>query len=112
MPLSLLQSRLRHAAQTTGLPLQVLEKDYALSYILAGMASNDQLAQTLILKGGTALKKLYFGDYRFSEDLDFSTIDAPHDEILEQYLSDAMQMESSTRTRLLRPLAHSRHFSR
>ena len=27
-------------------------------------------------KGGTALKRCYFGDYRFSEDLDF-TLTAP-----------------------------------
>lgn len=30
------------------------------------------LRDTLVFKGGTALRKYYFGDYRFSEDLDFS----------------------------------------
>ncbi|MEI7832804.1 MAG: nucleotidyl transferase AbiEii/AbiGii toxin family protein [bacterium] len=75
MPLPSLQTRLHRAAQTAGSPLQVIEKDYALSYILAGIASHDLLAHALIFKGGTALKKLYFGHYRFSEDLDFSTID-------------------------------------
>lgn len=29
--------------------------------------------KNLVLKGGTALRKLYFPDYRFSEDLDYST---------------------------------------
>ncbi len=30
------------------------------------------LKDLLIFKGGTALKRCYFGDYRFSEDLDFT----------------------------------------
>lgn len=29
----------------------------------------------MIFKGGTALKKVYFEDYRFSEDLDFTLLD-------------------------------------
>ena len=50
-----------------------VEKDYALSYLLASVTSTDGLGENLVLKGGTALKKLYFSDYRFSEDLDYST---------------------------------------
>jgi len=53
-------------------PFWVLEKDYALGYLLAGMARVPALHDALVLKGGTALRKFYFGDYRFSEDLDFS----------------------------------------
>ena len=30
------------------------------------------MRERLVFKGGTALKRCYFGDYRFSEDLDFS----------------------------------------
>ena len=51
----------------------IVEKDYALSYLLATITSTDGLGENLVLKGGTALKKLYFADYRFSEDLDYST---------------------------------------
>lgn len=51
----------------------IVEKDYALSYLLAAIASTAGLRENLVLKGGTALKKLYFADYRFSEDLDYST---------------------------------------
>ena len=54
-------------------PFWVVEKDYALSYLLGGIARVKVLRDGLILKGATALKKMYFGDYRFSEDLDFST---------------------------------------
>jgi len=52
---------------------EIVEKDYALSYLLAAIAATEGLCENLALKGGTALKKLYFPDYRFSEDLDYST---------------------------------------
>lgn len=51
----------------------IVEKDYALSYLLAAITATEGLAENLVLKGGTALKKVYFADYRFSEDLDYST---------------------------------------
>jgi len=53
----------------------VLERDYCLAWFLAALAESD-LKETLGFKGGTALKRCYFGDYRFSEDLDF-TLTAP-----------------------------------
>ncbi len=53
-------------------PYWLVEKDYALSYLLAGIMQVDKLRDGLLLKGGTALKKAFFSDYRFSEDLDFS----------------------------------------
>ena len=49
-----------------------MERDYLLSWVLAGIDAVPDLRRTLVFKGGTALKKCYFGDYRFSEDLDFS----------------------------------------
>jgi hypothetical protein len=67
-----LRNRIRDAALRQKIPQLVIEKDYAISYILAGVASQTMLNETLIFKGGTALKKFFFGDYRFSEDLDFS----------------------------------------
>jgi len=60
-------------------PFWVLEKDYALGYLLAGMARVPELHDVLVLKGGTALRKFYFDDYRFSEDLDFSALARPAD---------------------------------
>ena len=67
-----LRNRIRDAALRQKIPQLVIEKDYAISYILAGVTSQTILNETLIFKGGTALKKFFFGDYRFSEDLDFS----------------------------------------
>ena len=52
-----------------------IEKDYILTWILTGVAANNVLAKALAFKGGTVLKKFYFEDYRFSEDLDFTLID-------------------------------------
>jgi predicted nucleotidyltransferase component of viral defense system len=53
------------------IPESVLERDYCLAWFLAALAESD-LKETLGFKGGTALKRCYFGDYRFSEDLDFT----------------------------------------
>lgn len=78
-----LRVRIQEAAQRYAVPQPTIEKDYALSYLLVGVASQPALESALVFKGGTALKKLFFGDYRFSEDLDFSTQDAPMGEALE-----------------------------
>lgn len=51
-----------------------IEKDYILSWILAGIAAHLTLCPLLAFKGGTVLKKFYFKDYRYSEDLDFSLV--------------------------------------
>ena len=49
----------------------VLERDYCLAWLLIALSESD-LKPILAFKGGTALKRCYFGDYRFSEDLDFT----------------------------------------
>ncbi|MDP8238402.1 MAG: nucleotidyl transferase AbiEii/AbiGii toxin family protein [Candidatus Hatepunaea meridiana] len=84
-----LRNRIRDASRQLGIPQQVIEKDYALSYILAGISSQPEINNALVFKGGTALKKLFFGDYRFSEDLDFSSVDSPTGEQLENAILDA-----------------------
>jgi predicted nucleotidyltransferase component of viral defense system len=59
-----------------GLQPRVVEKDYVLGWVLAGIAQDAELARAWLFKGGTCLKKCYFETYRFSEDLDF-TITVP-----------------------------------
>jgi len=49
-----------------------IEKDYVISWVTYGIANNSFLKENLVFKGGTVLKKVYFPDYRFSEDLDFT----------------------------------------
>ena len=50
----------------------VVQRDYVLSWVLAGLYRRPALAEVLVFKGGTALRKCYFPDYRFSADLDFT----------------------------------------
>lgn len=56
----------------------VVEKDYVLGWILAGINAHEELAESWVFKGGTCLKKCYFETYRFSEDLDFTLLDGSH----------------------------------
>lgn len=53
-------------------PLHIAEKDYLLTLVLQIIASSS-LGKTLVFKGGTALHHCYLEQYRFSEDLDFSS---------------------------------------
>ena len=62
-------------ANQVGVRHQQIEKDYILFWILWGIANHEQLLKILVFKGGTVLKKVYFEDYRFSEDLDFTLLD-------------------------------------
>lgn len=62
--------------KTLKYPLQVAEKDYFLTVVMQ-IISSSRLAETLIFKGGTALNHCYLNQYRFSEDLDFSTNQTP-----------------------------------
>ena len=65
---------------------RVIEKDYVITWLLLGI-SDSVLKNILAFKGGTALKKTYFEDYRFSEDLDFTVLgDHEVDRLLELLL--------------------------
>ena len=88
--MKLLRSRLEEARKRLGIPWEVLERDYLLSWVLAGIGQVESLKGTLVFKGGTALKKCYFGDYRFSEDLDFSALpDVPTGAAMEEAIRQA-----------------------
>lgn len=56
------------------IPETVLERDYCVAWFLVGL-SRSLLRNQLAFKGGTALKRCFFGDYRFSQDLDFTLVD-------------------------------------
>ncbi|MDR9487748.1 nucleotidyl transferase AbiEii/AbiGii toxin family protein [Salibacter sp.] len=66
---------IQNKAREVGVRDQQIEKDYILSWILQGIAQHESLAKSMAFKGGTVLKKMYFDDYRFSEDLDFTLLD-------------------------------------
>lgn len=66
------RQELAELARELSLSLSVVEKDYVLGWLLAGISANEALAKYWVFKGGTCLKKCYFETYRFSEDLDFT----------------------------------------
>ncbi len=85
-----LRTRMEEARKRLGLPWEVLERDYLLSWILAGIGRVPGFRDALAFKGGTALRKCYFGNYRFSEDLDFTAIGSiPAGESMERAIRDA-----------------------
>src|SRR3989304_3937828 len=59
-------------ASDLSLSHDVVEKDYVLGWLLAGISAQEQLAAAWVFKGGTCLKKCYFETYRFSGDPDFT----------------------------------------
>jgi len=65
---------IQQKANAVGVRDQQIEKDYILSWLLFGISKHEQLSKTIVFKGGTVLKKVYFEDYRFSEDLDFTLL--------------------------------------
>ncbi len=67
------------AAGKTGVRDTQIEKDYVIAWILFGISKNELLKKELAFKGGTVLKKAYFPDYRFSEDLDFTFVETDFD---------------------------------
>jgi len=81
---SLLSNRLARKGGRR-IPEGVLERDYCLSWFLVGL-SGTMLRDTLAFKGGTAIKKCFIPDYRFSEDLDFTLRkDVSFEDIQEQF---------------------------
>ncbi len=65
---------IQQKARAVGVRDQQIEKDYILSWMLFGVSKQEQLSNAIVFKGGTALKKFYFENYRFSEDLDFTLL--------------------------------------
>jgi len=61
-------------AHRLGLGDKTIENDYVLTWVLQAIAASS-LRDLLAFKGGTAIKKMYVPEYRFSEDLDFTLLD-------------------------------------
>lgn len=93
-----LKNKIGKIRQKHGVVWELIEQDYLLSWMLAGIAAVPELRDLLIFKGGTALKKSYFGTYRYSQDLDFTIIeslpdDAHLDELMQQACQKAMEFQ-------------------
>jgi hypothetical protein len=64
---------------------KVIEKDYVITWLLLALADSE-LKDVISFKGGTALKKIYFPEYRYSEDLDFTLAEEiDSDELIDKF---------------------------
>jgi predicted nucleotidyltransferase component of viral defense system len=64
------QSEIQKLSELYKVPKSQIDKDWVLSYLLYAIVSIPELKNIMTFKGGTCLKKCYFPNYRFSEDLD------------------------------------------
>lgn len=65
-------AELKRMAGHSGIHYGVLERDYCLGWMLYGISRERKLYHGMVFKGGTALKKCYIGEFRFSQDLDYT----------------------------------------
>lgn len=72
------QREIANTAAEWKLAHNVVEKDYVLGWMLAGIAHHP-VTRRWAFKGGTCLRKCWFETYRFSEDLDFTVENAEID---------------------------------
>jgi predicted nucleotidyltransferase component of viral defense system len=61
-------------AEEQNVPKSTIDKDWVLGHFIDAIYSIPLCEDSLIFKGGTCLRKCYFPEYRFSEDLDFTSI--------------------------------------
>jgi predicted nucleotidyltransferase component of viral defense system len=71
----ILKKELIEIAHAKGVKTGTIDKDWILGHFLNAMFCLQDVQQNFVFKGGTCLKKCYFPDYRFSEDLDFTLLD-------------------------------------
>lgn len=70
------QKEIRTIAEKLKVPSDTIDKDYVLGHFLNELFKQSWAINNLLFKGGTCLKKCYFKEYRFSEDID-ATITNP-----------------------------------
>lgn len=72
----ILKKEISEKAVEWGVPPETVDKDWVLGHFLAAFFDEEIHRNSLIFKGGTSLRKCRFPDYRFSEDLDFTSTDS------------------------------------
>lgn len=74
-------------ASRYNVPISTVERDYVQNCILKYLDK-----KYLVLKGGTGIKKLYFKDYRSSEDLDFTLTEYINPKRIIELFSEIIQI--------------------
>jgi predicted nucleotidyltransferase component of viral defense system len=70
------QKEIVEIANRKQVPKTTIDKDWVLGHFLNAMFSFAEVRDNFAFKGGTCLHKCFIKDYRFSEDLDFTLLDA------------------------------------
>jgi predicted nucleotidyltransferase component of viral defense system len=69
----ILKREIAQKSEEWNVPPETVDKDWVLGHFLSAFYSIEEHNEKLVFKGGTALRKCYFQNYRFSEDLDFTS---------------------------------------
>lgn len=60
----ILQKEIIILAEQLGVAKSTIEKDWVLGHFIAAIYAHPELAESLVFKGGTCLKKCWIPDYR------------------------------------------------
>ena len=82
--------QIQRFASQKRIPEDIIEKDYFIELLLFYLSSDYSFRKKFVFRGGTALKKIYFPDYRFSEDLDFIVEEKENLTDLEKVLNEIL----------------------
>ena len=74
---------------------EIMEKDYFIELLLFYFSKDNFLYENFVFRGGTALKKVYFPEYRFSEDLDFVIDSKKEIKVYQEIIIQILQKISS-----------------
>jgi len=86
------QSEIKNISRQYVVPISTIERDYTQSWILSFLPK-------MAFKGGTCLRKVYFKEYRFSDDLDFTLLEETDIANLEDEILNAIQ-QAKTRSNI------------
>jgi hypothetical protein len=90
------KAEVQRLAFTTRLGIETVQKDWALGWMLFGLSSTEGWIESLVFKGGTAIKKCYDPEYRFSDDLDWTARESLSLDRLVSLVRAAIDKASST----------------
>lgn len=84
------EAEIRRLAGQWNVDPMIVDLDYVLGCFLASLY-RQQWAQAWLFKGGTCLRKCYYADYRFSEDLDFTVTQRLYAHDLERRVTEVIR---------------------
>ena len=95
----ILKKEIETNAESNGVAKSTIDKDWVLGHFIDAIFSFSGWRNQLIFKGGTCLRKCYFSTYRFSEDLDFTSINKEF-ELTKINLSEIIQIITDAQIRV------------